>query len=230
MAERKPRPNIIRDNVRALDIEALLPPVEGPMTLRGAQMIVANAAIGSEGVSCPCCGQQAKVYARKLGSKIASAFVDLCDTYRTKKLPTHTTTFLNKRSDAGLLMATFHVLHLFGLVEKITDSEFFKLQRKKKAEAHKRSQNAFWQPTKLGMDFTRGKAVIPRYVFIFDNKVISYSSETLTLAEALEDHFSPKRDIFVDVSAPQEPLFEYMASLGGIRPANDEASIIDLTG
>jgi hypothetical protein len=128
-----------------------------------------------EGVICPCCGQIAKVYKRKLHTSMAltlinlykknenNDWVDVKDFLRINKL---------KNSHDWTL------LRYWGIIEE-----------KQKGE-EKTKTSGLWRITEKGKLFVENRLEVPRHIYIFDTKLLGNSEQVTTIIDALGDKFN----------------------------------------
>jgi hypothetical protein len=124
------------------------------------------------GIKCPCCGQFAKVYRRKLNSGMAASLLWLVKTFEK----TQTWVEVQKKAPR-YVMANREMGKLvhWGLVE---------LQEN--LDDPKRKTIGLWRPTGTGVDFIYGRLVVPCRVYLYDNTVVGFDSKRIGIREALE--------------------------------------------
>lgn len=128
-----------------------------------------------DGVACPCCGQFAKLYRRKLNSSMARALILFFKTYGWEEQWVHVPT------ETGLsrLGGDWAKLALWGLIEERGDE---------RDDGGKHS--GWWRITHLGVRFVRNQMRIPRFVFLYDGAVMRFDPlTTVNIRDALGDHF-----------------------------------------
>lgn len=132
-----------------------------------------------DGVECPCCGLFAKRYRRKLHAGMAVALIAI---YRTAAAGQfldgwmHVTKELLRRG-VNPYASEYSKLEFWGFVEPKPG------QKKGSNEA------GYWRITEAGRLFVEGRAVAPRVVLVYANRVVEYLGTT-TVREALGDKFS----------------------------------------
>ena len=131
----------------------------------------------AEGVSCPVCEQFVKKYRRPLNSTMVRQLGALY--HYDKKYPrrwVHAPTYLTKLQ----LDRECAKLRHFGLIRErvVTD----------RGDGSKHA--GYYRITKLGVAFMDKKAVVPKYVVVYLNKVIKVSKKTTDVVTALRDKFS----------------------------------------
>jgi len=135
------------------------------------------------GLSCPCCGQYARRYKRSLYRGYVHWLIWLIQEIGVGKgwadvrsTPPH----LARNGD-------YAKLQWWGFVES----------------QGKRSR--MWRPTQEGLAFVKGSLRAPKYAFVYDNVVEGYSTESVSVMEALNDRgFDYERDVV----APTEGFAE----------------------
>ncbi len=118
-----------------------------------------------KGTDCPCCGQFVKQYRRKLNSGMAIAMLKI---YK--------------------LCANGEYYNISNELIGIHQLEYSKLRYWKLIES-KNNENGLWKPTKQGIDFVVGKCTIPKYAYVYNNKLIKLEGEQISIKDALGDHF-----------------------------------------
>lgn len=126
----------------------------------------------ADGVTCPCCGQFAKTYRRKLNSSMAYALLVIA---RRTDDWFHLFDFLAKQrvkaSDAPSLRH-------WGLIEEKGEG---------KDDGNPRA--GFYRVTELGRAFAGGRASVPRHMLIYNDQLLGFSEERIAIREALGDRF-----------------------------------------
>ena len=127
-----------------------------------------------EGVTCPCCGQYAKRYKRKLNSSMAAA---LCwmwtqSGYAWCDVPSQAPAWVLKARE-------YPKLAWWGLIEE-----------KPKEEGQKGRTSGLWRVTQLGADFARSCVSVPRYAFVYNGTVEDFTTAApIYIRSALGDRF-----------------------------------------
>lgn len=131
----------------------------------------------SDGANCPCCGQYAKIYRRKMNSGMAYALILL---YRETEATG--AEWIHLRS--LLLRHRFHTgdyayfLH-WGLIEE-----------KPHVADETDGRAGLYRITKLGKRFVRGEDLVARHVYVYDAKSHGFGDERTDIRSALGDRFS----------------------------------------
>lgn len=143
------------------------------MTLEeGQQLLKQNI---DQGMNCPCCGQFAKQYRRKLNSFMAYALILIDRHFRTSDEWLHVPSYLVRMGARDRECAK---LRYWGLLQEM------------EAVREDNSPHAgYYRITEEGKAFVRGEYQVPRYVHLYDNRVSGYTGEPIGIKEALGDHF-----------------------------------------
>lgn len=120
-----------------------------------------------KGATCPCCGQFAKIYNRKLNSAMAYSLI-----------------LVAKYFDANPWEEWLHVERYLSRKTRATD--FYKLKFWNLIEEGKSSH---WKILPLGYSFVNNLVLVPKKASIYNNMLIEPSSSTTTIIEALGSHF-----------------------------------------
>lgn len=125
-----------------------------------------------DGSKCPCCGQFARRYKRKLNSDMARSLILIVDEY------------LHEPSAGWVDIQTIDVrggdyakLRHWGLLESRPNDDETK------------RTSGLWRPTELGSQFARGVILMPSHAYIYNNTVDGFTDSTTTIREALGDAF-----------------------------------------
>lgn len=122
-----------------------------------------------DGAPCPCCGQLAKVYRRRVNSGMARSLITM---WRKAGLEwVHLPTEIGARSREEGKLA------YWGLAEEATE----------KREDGGRA--GWWRVTERGRQFVLGLTTIPRYALIYDGRRLRFDGEPVTIRDALGAKF-----------------------------------------
>jgi len=132
-----------------------------------------------EGARCPCCDQFVKLYKRKLNSTMARALILVYHYFERPDADEwlHVPSYLNWTQALGDAAK----LHRWALIEPkggIRDDGSTKV--------------GYYRITDLGRRFVRGEASVPKYVYLYNQKVVNRSdadTTRTTITEALGDRF-----------------------------------------
>jgi hypothetical protein len=127
-----------------------------------------------KGIECPCCTQLVRLWKHKLNSAIARTLISM---YNISK----------GRNDEWVhIMNEIHITTMYGIAEfwgVIEPKDHQKFEDDKRA-------SGMWRLTEKGKKFVEGKILIPKYLFIFNNKVRRTSEETTSIKGCLGNKFS----------------------------------------
>lgn len=123
-----------------------------------------------EGTICPCCGQNVKLYKRKLGSSQARALIFM---FKQTVKWTHIRDIVKEINIHGDLAK----LKYWNLVEERPNNDT------------KKKNSGWWTLTKEGEQFVSGRKEVPSHILIYNAKFLGYSGTTTTIKQALGKHF-----------------------------------------
>lgn len=124
-----------------------------------------------EGVSCPCCGQFAKVYRRTIHASMAR---DLIRAYRSNGAkPFHV------RATLGHDGGDFAKLAYWGL---IADEPGLRDDGSTRV--------GWWHLTSLGIEWVCGHAYVRKYAHVYNGGLLYLAGESIGVRDALGKHFS----------------------------------------
>ena len=134
-----------------------------------------------DGAECPCCGQLAKIYKRKLNSSMAFVLTLIERDRRGDWI--HVPSYINAKvknpAVAAAVRGDWAKLVHWGLLEEL---------RSKRPDGSYRV--GYYKITKNGRLFARNKLRVPQHIWIYDGEVIDrQDTETVSVIEALEDKF-----------------------------------------
>lgn len=136
----------------------------------------------ANGAKCPCCGQFAKLYKRKLNSTMAYALVLIYRHFKANPQHTwiHVASFLvNAKRDSSIAGGDVVKLRHWGLLERGEG------ERDDGSERVGR-----YRITELGRSFVEGKISVSRYAYLFNQMLMRLSDDMTTIQQALGDRFS----------------------------------------
>jgi hypothetical protein len=145
------------------------------LSLEAAQAELREGAEG--GTRCPCCGQHAQVYRRKLNASMAHALVVLFEASRRHGLekPVHVRSALMAHSQPT---GDYCYLVHWHMLEKAAPGS-----KELYPPGH-------FRLTERGARFVRGEEAVPEAVFLYGEQVLGFSEKLTTLKEALGQRFS----------------------------------------
>lgn len=135
----------------------------------------------ANGVECPCCGQNVKVYRRNINSGMAATLIWLVRTYLSNgrnwiKIKDGPRYVVNSREIGKL--------RHWNLVKlQPMDGSTDELDEDKKT-------SGMWKPTKHGGDFAMNKGRLPKYVYLYNNKIAGFGKKLISIVDALGKKFS----------------------------------------
>lgn len=146
-------------------------------TLKEAQEFLrANLEVGAP---CPCCKQLVKLYKRKLNSGMARVLIHLYHIDQTKsgeRWIKVTSEVLARGANPATM--EYSKLKYWGLLEE-------------KGEPGEDTKSAgYWRVTKQGRDFVEGIIYVPKYIYLYDGRLLRLSDERTSIHDALGDKFN----------------------------------------
>lgn len=123
-----------------------------------------------KGVSCPACGQSAKIYNRPLNQNMARGLIAM---YQAGELNwVHMPTVLGGKSREEAKLAHW------GLIEE---------QRKVRPDG---GRAGWWRVTPRGELFLMGMTKVPKYIALYDRRLVATHGEMWSIADALGEPFN----------------------------------------
>jgi len=137
-----------------------------------------------EGTTCPCCGQNAKIYKRKLNAWMARALIAFFHASKSAAR-FHALTVLSDPKYSGLKTSgDYGKLVYWGLIEEAED-----IPKAKDGNPN----TGYYRMTALGRDFVMGATKVRRYICIYNNTLVESEDEseaTTSITEALGNQFN----------------------------------------
>lgn len=135
--------------------------------------------ITGKGGYCPCCDRWGKVYRYKISESNAKALI-----WMSRATPTILNMWLDMpRQAPKWVVAT----NSFSLMEwwKLIDRRPMEIddQKQKKFSGH-------WRVTNLGREFVAGNLQLPKYVYIYNDRLQGVSTETITIKDCFGEDFN----------------------------------------
>jgi hypothetical protein len=127
------------------------------MTVQEVALKLANNI--ERGARCPCCGQFAKAYRRRLRGNHARFLVDVA------RLATPDNPWVHYKQ-CHFAGRDYNYLRHFGLAEV-------------------QEREGLWKITDYGARFLLGKIGVPAWILVFNNEVVDHAKEALTVRECL---------------------------------------------
>lgn len=123
-----------------------------------------------EGLTCPCCGQFAKVYRRSLNSGMARSLIEM---YRAGAAED----FIHLPTTISLRSREEGKLRFWGLVEEDVGVR------------EDGGRAGWWQLTRKGRLFVRDRLAVPKYVLLYNNTFQSFDGDEVRITDCLGDKF-----------------------------------------
>lgn len=124
---------------------------------------------------CPCCGRYAQIYKRRLYDTAVRMLIML---YK-----------LGADQDyVHYSLAVMNFSH--GHIGDFNKAKYWDLIRQKPYESFEKSAAGSWKLTQEGIDFIQGRASIPEFAYIFDDRVLGFSENRVNVREALGKKFN----------------------------------------
>jgi hypothetical protein len=130
--------------------------------------------IRGDGGKCPCCRRWGKINGYQINSTQTRGMIWMLKNFRKNEWID-----LGKAPKWILRSKSMATLHHWGLLEA----------KPKKDDEDKRA-SGLWRLTPRGHDFIRRRTTMPKYAFVFDNRLIKVSKEQVDVVQALGKKFS----------------------------------------
>lgn len=124
-----------------------------------------------KGSTCPCCGQGVKLYHRPIYFNQAFSLINL---YKLGPGYFHISAFSTGRTGGG----DFAKLRFWGLIAEQPNTDDGK------------RTSGMWEITEKGINWVLGETTVQKYVDIYNQKPISFSSDQISIREALGNDFN----------------------------------------
>lgn len=131
-------------------------------------------AIQNDGTHCPCCRRWGKINAYQITSTHVRGMI-----WMLKNFNRNAWIDLGKAPRWVLRAKTMSTLQHWGLIE----------HKAKKQDEDKRA-SGLWRLTPLGRDFVYNRGSVPKYVYVFNNRIVDLSSQQVDVISALKKKFS----------------------------------------
>jgi len=161
---------VSKDNIKTA-VNLTLPQIERGLRVSSARNVLLDNI--HEGSECPCCGQFAKVYARKLNANMAAFLISLYKEHKRTRDWVHHSDCFHKGRD-------YPYVALWGLATTRSNED-----------ASKRT-SGFWQTTKKGRLFVTRHLNVPSHAFVYNNTVVGWSAVDVHIINALGKRFHYK--------------------------------------
>lgn len=123
-----------------------------------------------EGLTCPTCGQLAKVYRRALNAQMAMALIQVWRAAGTEWAHVRTVVGHNRADEAKL--------RYWGLIED------------GKARREDGGHAGYWRVTEAGEQFIKRRRSVPKYALVYDGDLLGMDGPEIMIEEALADQFN----------------------------------------
>lgn len=138
------------------------------MTLGEARALLLS--LIDEGVLCPCCGQNAEVYKRKIHTTLAKALITL---YR--------------HSAPGQFV---HTASLPGDTHEISQLSWWGLIEEELIRRPDGGRAGWWRIVPPGVNWVMARTTVPKYARVYDGTCLSLTGEPVTIRDALGTKFN----------------------------------------
>lgn len=140
---------------------------------------------GTTGLSCPCCAQHTKIYKRRIHAAVASFLIRFYRLSLEKGNWQHQVHWpwihvqreIHEKTE-GYVALDYYLLEKFDFIEP-----------KPNDDDPKKRDSGFWRMTEKGRRFALRQTRAPRHVYIFDNKRIRFSDESVDINDCLGDAY-----------------------------------------
>lgn len=155
-------------------------------TFQGASLADAKTWVQTNlanGVSCPCCDQYCRIYKRKLNATMSLALVLI---YRHFQQYPQADQWIHV---PAFLVAVKHDSTVAG--GDAAKLRFWNVIEQRQGVRDDGSERVgYYRLTDTGRQFVEDKIALSRYVYLYNQEVLRFSQETITIREALGDRFS----------------------------------------
>lgn len=117
-----------------------------------------------EGVTCPCCGQMAKIYARRIHRTPARTLAQMY-----------------------ALAGTDRAVHVASEISPGTEVE--KLRYWGLVEPQGPDRDGYWRVTEVGERFLSGQLVLPMYALVYDSRFLGLEGDPVVFADCVGEPF-----------------------------------------
>lgn len=126
--------------------------------------------LDGEKKDCPCCGRYAQVYRRHLHHDPAKKLIKLYRAGGAEKF-IHTSVLIEKGDTS---------------VGDFSKAKHWKLIHQADPDSDAKKTSGMWKLTQKGISFVRGEISIQRIALIFDDRVLGFSDDMVTIQECLD--------------------------------------------
>lgn len=132
----------------------------------------------TEGVTCPCCGQFAKVYRRTIHAAMARSAIDLWrrEAYQSE--------------DGCMASGWTHLTRAGNPGGDEAKLRYWNLLEEQDAVREDGGRAGYWRLTKRGVHFVRDALVVPKYALIYNGKCLGHEEPLIGIRDALGSKFN----------------------------------------
>jgi hypothetical protein len=161
-----------RDNGSKV-VSLSLPSFRNDWTIESAQDYLE--ALADDGVECPCCGQNVKLYRRKLYTTIARQLIMLWHAR-------------NNDADGWVHASQLNIVRSGG--GDLAKARYWGLVEAADKRTREENSSGLWRITDRGIDFVERRWRARKYVLLYNGRVVGFDGEKITIVDALGDAFS----------------------------------------
>ena len=134
--------------------------------------------IEGDGGNCPCCDRWGKIYQRGLNSSMSRSLIWLV--FNAKPREDGWVHVPSSAPDWMLRNSQLTALKMWGLVTTV----------KQEDNGTKLSSSGLWMPTEKGRLFAQGAIHVHKYVYVYNDRVVSMDGDQVTIQDCLGDKFN----------------------------------------
>lgn len=132
-----------------------------------------------EGANCPCCGQFVKLYKYAFHSGMARCLILIYNATTPHKQTDGFMHVENYFVSIGVKMKGYHgKLKYYKMLEQLPNNDSSK------------AKSGIWRITQKGKDFVENKIEVPKRVHLYNDIVVDWSDEQITIKQALGSKFN----------------------------------------
>lgn len=135
-----------------------------------------------EGAHCPTCGRYAKMYRRRIHSNMARQLIALYRIITPEKV-------VNGQLVIGYAH-TRQVREICGYSDFTLAKHWGLVQARPNEDDPSIKDTGQWTLTGAGLNFVRGSSTIPKYAYLFDDRLVGFSEDVVSIREALGKKFN----------------------------------------
>lgn len=128
-----------------------------------------------DGVECPLCSQYAKKYNRKITGAMARVLVEM---------------YLRAGAEWVSVPQICNDLNIGSRGDQSASRRWGLIEQRPGVRDDGAKSAGWWRLTSLGVSFVRGDITLPKYVEVYDNTVLGFHGEQVSIAEALGTKFN----------------------------------------